>query len=161
MKKMLLKITASSLFAAAMVAVSARAQDAMPTNTPAMVNQTPILATNAPAVMDQTPIQNTSATTNAPVKKHKKHEHPMFNGKLVAVDTNAMTLTVGEHTFEISSETIITKDGAPAILSDGVVGETAGGAYKKEADGKLTRRASTLAEKPRARRRKRRRTRTP
>jgi hypothetical protein len=46
-------------------------------------------------------------------------------------------LTVGERTFEITSDTKISKDGQPAILSDGVVGEKVGGAYKKSDDGKL------------------------
>jgi hypothetical protein len=139
MKKLILKIIALSLFAAAIVATSARAQDATSTNIPAVVDQTPVVQnTNPPAVIEPVPVQNTSAPTNAPVKKHKKRDHSVFNGKLVAVDTNAMTLTVGERTFEISSETIITKDGAPAILSDGVVGEPASGAFKKDADGKLT-----------------------
>jgi Ni/Co efflux regulator RcnB len=121
MKKMMLKITALSLFAAAMVAASAsvRAQDTM--------------STNAPVVADQTSIQS----TNAPVK-HRKHDRLVFHGKLSAIDTNAMTLTVGERTFEITSETKITKDGQPATLSDGVVGEAVGGAYKKSADGTLT-----------------------
>jgi len=109
MKRHILTIAALSLFAAAIVAmpVSARAQDAA--------------ATNAPA---------------APVK-HKKHDHSVFNGKLSAIDTKAMTLTVGERTFEITSDTKITKDGKPATLADGVVGETVGGAYKKNAEGKL------------------------
>jgi hypothetical protein len=118
---MTLKIIALSLFAAAMVATPAtvRAQDA---------------ATNAPALMDQTSTQ----ITNAPVKKHKKHDRTTFSGKLTAVDTNAMTLTVGERTFEITSETIITKAGEPATLSDGATGETANVAFKKSTDGKLT-----------------------
>jgi Domain of unknown function (DUF5666) len=121
MKKMTLKIVALSLFAAAMVAtpITVRAQDAV---------------TNPPAVLDQTSTQ----TTNAPVKKHKKHDRSMFSGKLTSVDTNAMTLTVGERTFEITSETIITKAGEPATLSDGITGETASIAFKKDADGKLT-----------------------
>jgi hypothetical protein len=113
MKRTILKITALSLFAAAMVAAPmvTRAQDA--TNTPAMSGQ-------------ETPV------------KHKKHDTVSFHGKLSAIDTNAMTLTVGERTFEITSETKITKDGQPATLADGVVGEMAGGAYKKGADGKLS-----------------------
>jgi hypothetical protein len=113
MKRTILKITALSLFAAAIAAAPAvtRAQD----------------ATNAPAASDQP----------APVK-HKKHDTMPFHGKLSAIDTNSMTLTVGERTFEITSETKITKDGQPAILADGVVGEMAGGAYKKGADGKLS-----------------------
>ena len=108
MKKHILTITALSLFAAAIVAlpVSAQAQDTTSTNVPA-----------------------------APVK-HKKHDHSVFNGKLSAIDAKAMTLTVGERTFEITSETKITKDGKSATLADGLVGETVGGAYKKT-DGKL------------------------
>ncbi len=117
MKKLILKITALSLFAAAFVvaSTSARAQDAMSTNMPV-----------AP-----------ESTTNAPAKHHK-HDHSVFNGKLSAIDKNAMTLTVGERTFEVTSETKITKNGQPATLADGVVGEMVGGAYKKGADGKLT-----------------------
>jgi hypothetical protein len=121
MKKTILKITALNLLATAMVALPAtiRAQDTM--------------STNAPAAVDQTFVQ----TTNAPVI-HRKHDVLPFHGKLSAVDTNAMKLTVGERTFEITSETKITKDGQPATLADGVVGEMAGGAYKKGADGKLS-----------------------
>jgi hypothetical protein len=109
MKKHILTITALSLFAAAIVAmpVSAQAQDTTSTNAPA-----------APA-------------------KHKKHDTVPFHGKLSAIDTKAMTLTVGERTFEITSDTKITKDGKPATLADGVVSETVGGAYKKDAAGKL------------------------
>ena len=111
MTRTILKITALSLFAAAIIAAPTlmQAQD----------------ATNVPAASDQP----------APVK-HKKHDITPFHGKLSAIDTNAMTLTVGERTFEITSETKITKDGQPAVLADGVVGEMAGGAYKKGADGK-------------------------
>jgi hypothetical protein len=110
MKKMILKITAVSLFAAtlAFLPTTLCAQD---TNTPAM--------------------------SDMPVK-HKKHEVLPFHGKLAAVDTNAMTLTVGTRTFEITSDTKISKADKPATLADGVVGEMVGGAYKKGTDGKLT-----------------------
>ena len=118
MKKNILKITTLSLLAAAIIAapVIARAQDA--TNTPATSGQ-------------ETPV------------KHKKHSILPFHGTLTAIDTNAMTLTIGTRTFEITSDTKITKDGQPATLSDGVVGEMAGGAYKKGADGKLN--ATTIS----------------
>ena len=121
MKRTILKITALSLFAAAIVAAPAitRAQD----------------ATNAPASDQPAPV------------KHKKHDMTPFHGKLSAIDTNAMTLTVGERTFEITSETKITKDGQPAVLADGVVGEMAGGAYKKGADGKLDATTVSFGEK--------------
>jgi hypothetical protein len=109
MTKHILTITTLSLFTAAIIALplSAQAQEAT--------------ATNAPA---------------APVK-HKKHDHSVFNGKLGAIDTKAMTVTVGKRTFDITSDTKITKDGKPVTLADGVIGETVGGAYKKDAEGKL------------------------
>jgi hypothetical protein len=116
MMKNILKI---SLFAAAIVAAPAlsRAQD---TNAP-----TPPAA--APAAPDQ--------TTPAPAKP-KKHGL-VFRGTVSAIDTNAMTLTVETRTFDITSDTRITKDGQPATLSDGVVGEPVSGAYKKGDDDKL------------------------
>jgi hypothetical protein len=65
-----------------------------------------------------------------------------FSGKLTKVDATAKTITVenkskGDRTFEITSETKITKDGKPATLSDGVVGEPAGGTYTESSDGKM------------------------
>ena len=112
MKKNILKITACTLFAAAIIATPAlsRAQDA---------------STNAPAAApDQ---------TTPPPAKHKL----VFRGTLSAVDTNAMTLTVETRTFVITSDTKITKNGQPATLSDGVVGQPVSGAYKTGDDGKL------------------------
>jgi hypothetical protein len=112
MKKTILKITVLNIFAAAIIALPVSAQDQV----------TDTITTNAPA---------------APAK-HKKHDHSVFNGKLSAIDANAMTFTVGKQTFDVTSETKITKDGKPATLADGAVGEMAGGAYKKGADGKLS-----------------------
>ena len=111
MTKNISKITVLSLFAAALVAMPALSRAE---------------GTNAPAASDQT----------APAKP-KKHDIQPFRGKLSAVDTNAKTLTVGTLTLQITSDTKITKDGQPATLSDGVVGEPVGGVYKKTPDGKL------------------------
>jgi len=110
MKKNIAKITVLSLFAATLVAMPAlsRAQD-----------------TNASA--------SSSQTTPAP----KKHDTPPFHGKLSAVDVSAKTLTVGKLTLQVTSNTKITKDGQPATLSDGVVGQHVSGSYQKTADGKL------------------------
>lgn len=110
-----LHITAILIAASVVVPTLTRAQD---TNTV------------APTVSDQ--------STNAPAKKVRKHDHSVFTGKLTAVDTNAMTFTVGKRTFEVTSETKIEKDGQPATLSDSTLGEAAGGTYKKTDDGKLT-----------------------
>ena len=109
MTKNISKITVLTLFAAALVAmpVLSRAE-----------------GTNAPAVSDQT-------------TQPKRHDALPFHGNLKAVDTSAKTLTVGTLTLQITADTKIIKDGKPATLSDGVVGESVGGAYKKTADGKL------------------------
>jgi hypothetical protein len=111
MKKAILKITILSLFAAAFVAapLAARAQ----------------ATTNA-------------TTATATGKKAKKTAVLNFSGKVSAVDTNAMTLTVGKHVMDITSETKITADGKPATLADTTVGEAASGTYKKETGGKLS-----------------------
>jgi hypothetical protein len=110
MTKNISKITVLSLFAAALVAlpVLSRAE-----------------GTNTPAASDQT----------APAKPKKNN--PPFHGNLKAVDAGAKTLTVGTLTLQITPDTKITKDGKPATLSDGVVGEPVSGAYTKTADGKL------------------------
>ena len=94
-----------AIAAAALIAVPAlRAQDAASTNAPA-------------------------ATTPAP----KKHGVP-FHGKVTAVDTAAMTVTIGSKTYNLTSETKILKEGKPATISDITVGETLRGSYKKVAD---------------------------
>lgn len=78
-----------------------------------------------------------SDTTPATPKKHKMHGMP-FHGKLAGVDTNGMTLTVGSRTFSITSKTKITKDGQPATLADGIIGQPVTGFYRTNDDGDLT-----------------------
>jgi len=109
MKKSIAKIAVLSLFTAIMVAVPsfACAQGA---------------TTNVPS----------SGQSTAP-----KHTIIPFHGKLEAVNTNAMTLTVGNRTFQVTADTKIFKDGKPATLSEGVVGEPVRGLYKKAETGKL------------------------
>lgn len=123
MKKQIVKLTLS-LFATAIIAAPmlSRAQDN---------------GANPPAAPGQT----------EPAKP-KKHEGLVFNGKVSAVDAKAMTLTVGKRTFEVTSDTKITKDGKPAILSDIAVGDKVGGAYKKTGDGKLAATTINDAKKP-------------
>jgi Cu/Ag efflux protein CusF len=111
MKKNLVQFTIASLFAVAIVSLplAGRAAD-----------------TNAPA-----------AEQTAPAKVKKPREIMSFHGKLAAIDTNAMTFTVGKRTFAVTSETKINKDGKPATLSEAVIGESVGGAYKKGEGDKL------------------------
>jgi hypothetical protein len=54
-------------------------------------------------------------------KESKKSGVTPFHGKLKAVDTTAKTITVGELTIQITSDTKISKAGKPATLEDGVV----------------------------------------
>ena len=114
MIKPILKIGAVSLLAAAIVGLPL---------------QLPAQTTN-----------KTAATKSGAEKKDnlakKKAAHP-FHGKLAAVDKIAKTIQVGESTYQITSDTKITKAGKPAILDDGVVGEDVGGYVKPTADGKM------------------------
>jgi hypothetical protein len=115
------------LCAAALFAVPAlsRAQDT--TNAPAAAPAAEPAA--APAAPQTPPVKKKHSVTSSSTLP--------FNGTLTSMDTNAMTMTVGKRTFNMTSETIITKDGNPAVLEDGVVGGKVRGAYKKDAEGKL------------------------
>ena len=106
MKTNIVKITAVSLFAAAIMAAPATLRAAESTNAPA---------------------------SEESGSKHKKNSSDIvpFHGKVTAVDKAAMTITVGQRTFNITSTTKITKDGLPATLADATVGEEVGGAYKR------------------------------
>src|SRR6478672_10044633 len=72
----------------------------------------------------------TPATPAAP----SKPKAPGFRGTLSKVDSAAKTITVenktkGDRTFEITSDTKITKGGKPATLAAGVVGGRVCGTY--------------------------------
>lgn len=81
-------------------------------------------------------------------KGEKKEGRIPFHGKLAAVDKNAKTITVGERTFQITSETKLSKSGKPATLDDGVVGEEVAGNYQKADDGKLHAKSVRFGAKP-------------
>lgn len=107
MKKTILKATLFSLLAAALITL------------PAVSRAQDQTATNAPS------------TAPAPAKKLP------FHGKAAAVDTAAMTVTVGTLVINVTSETKISKDGKPATLEDIKVGDVVSGSYKKDDEGKL------------------------
>src|SRR5215469_16817160 len=77
------------------------------------------------------------ASTNKPAAKPIATPHIPFHGKLEAVDDTAKTITVHAHAIQVTSETIIKKDGKPAMLSEGVVGENVSGSIKRNPDGKF------------------------
>jgi hypothetical protein len=124
MIKNISKITVLSLFAATLVALPtlSRAEGA---------------GANPPAASDQTP-----------PAKSKKHEGLVFRGTVSAIDAQAMTLRVETRTFAITANTKIAKDGKPATLGDGTVGEPVSGAYTKADDGTLTATTVHFGAKP-------------
>jgi uncharacterized protein YcfJ len=109
MNKSILRLCLFGLLAAGIAGTSAhlRAQD-----------------TNHPAV-EKKPLHGRQSTVTP------------FHGNLKAVDQTAKTITVGDLTIQITSETKIDKAGKPATLQDAVVGEPASGGYTKAEDGKL------------------------
>src|SRR5471032_2539806 len=121
MKRIILTIAVCALSAAP---VLSRGQEA--------TNMVPLAPPAAPPVM-AAPVAETPAT-NAPVKPKKVNTTLVASGKADNVDTNAMTLTIGKRTFEVTSETRITKGEKPAILSDIAVDDKVGIAYKKAGD---------------------------
>src|SRR5438046_10198290 len=62
------------------------------------------------------------------VKKPNARPIP-FHGKLKAIDSAAKTISVGEQTIQVTSETKIMKTGKPATLADAAVGADVAGAY--------------------------------
>lgn len=77
-----------------------------------------------------------AADTNAPAASETPGPN-RFYGPISAVDTKALTFTVGDQTFTLTGESQITKDNKPAKITDAVVGEPARGTFTKRADGKL------------------------
>jgi hypothetical protein len=81
--------------------------------------------------------QTATNTPAATAPAHPKHGLPT-HGKVAAVDTSAMTFTIGTNTYAVTSETKISKLGKPAVLSDVAVGENVNVYYRKDDDGKST-----------------------
>jgi hypothetical protein len=118
MKRQIAKLSIFILCAAGLLASPAlsRAQDT---------------ASNAPAAKEK------KAKTEKPKNEKNQNGAHQFKGDLKAVDANAMTLSVGDLTLQVTSETKITKDGKPAQLADGVAGQPVSGTYKKSEEGKM------------------------
>jgi hypothetical protein len=95
------------------------------------------LAFVAASLLAMPAISRAADSTNAPAAGDtpKKPGSLPYHGKVTAVDSGAMTFTIGE-VYAISSTTKITKAGQPAVFADITVGESVSGSYKKSADGK-------------------------
>ncbi|MBC8097725.1 MAG: hypothetical protein H7Y43_18145 [Akkermansiaceae bacterium] len=95
--------------------------------------------------------QETNKIVEKKATKEKSAAKPgvtPFRGKLKAVDKTAKTITIGETTIQITSETKIMKEGKPATLDDTVIGEMAAGAYRKTDDGKQNATTIRFGAKP-------------
>lgn len=91
----------------------------------------------AAAIAGTTNSSRAEDTTKTPDMATEQSGPAKFYGPVTAVDTNAMTFTVGDQTFAVTSESQLTKGEKPATLADAVVGEPARGSYTKGSDGKL------------------------
>jgi hypothetical protein len=78
----------------------------------------------------------------------KKKGSPPLHGKVAAINKVAKTITVGQTTVQITSETKITKANKPATLDEGAVGEEVMILYTKADDGRKTARAVRFGPKP-------------
>jgi hypothetical protein len=80
-------------------------------------------------------------TKPAPAEKAKAEKKAPaslpFHGTLDGVDKTAMTIKVGERTFQVTSKTKISKAGKPATFDDAQPGEEVAGAYAQGEGGKL------------------------
>jgi hypothetical protein len=85
--------------------------------------------------------QDTNATNAAATNKLSTNPslRPLpLRGKVKSIDNGAMTVTVGTHAYQITSQTKLTKDGKPAVMADIVVGDNVNGLVKRETDEKWT-----------------------
>ena len=91
----------------------------------------------------------TEKVTEVPKKKVKGMP---FNGKVSGVDKPSKSITLEgkekARTFQITSETKISKDKKPATLEEVIVGDNVGGYARENAEGKLE--VVTLNLKPAA-----------
>jgi len=104
------------------------------------------LAVPVSAQSTNKPVTNEAATNGAATKP--KNERLPFKGTVDAVDKSAMTIKVGERTFQVTSGTMIIKAGKPATFDDAKTGEECGGSYKKTSGDKLELLSLRLGPKP-------------
>ena len=95
------------------------------------------------------PKEKPAASENKDVPKGEKKEGNIpFHGKLGAVDKTAKTITVGKRTFQITSDSKLSKGGKPATLDDAVVGEEVSGNYQTSDAGKWSVKTVRFGPKP-------------
>ncbi len=93
-----------------------------------------IAAPDALRAQTTPPTTSDAPAATAPVKKKKGLS---VSGKTTAIDTTAMTITVKDQTFNITSTTKILKNEKATTLGEIKVGEMVRVIYKKDASGTL------------------------
>jgi len=89
------------------------------------------------------------AAGSAPEKPPQSHNRPPpFRGTVAAVDKAAKTVTVGERTFHISSETKLFNGNRPGTLDEIKAGDPISGNFVKGKDGKLTAKTIRFGARP-------------
>ena len=101
------------------------------------IRKTLMFSLVAVALMAAPAISRAQDSNSAPAAADSTSKKLPFHGKAAAVDTAAMTLTVGTMVINVTSDTRISKNGKPATLEDIKEGDAVSGSYVKGDDGKL------------------------
>jgi hypothetical protein len=104
----------------------------------------------AAALVATPAISRAEDSTNTPAATPSKKHSNALHGKVVSVDSAAMTFIVGESTITVTSETKIFKDGQPAVFADITAGENVSIAYKKDDAGKMNATSVRIGQKKKA-----------
>ncbi|HAB16665.1 MAG TPA: hypothetical protein PLX89_22690 [Verrucomicrobiota bacterium] len=106
--------------------------------------------------------ESTSASSTAPAEARsdsaksdtiaKKSNRPVpFRGKVAAVDSQQMTITLSgpkQRVFVLTTDSKVEKDGKPAVFADIALGDEARGLYQNEDGGKLVVVKASFGPKP-------------
>ena len=89
--------------------------------------------------------------TASPAEKTTTARAVPFHGTISAADQTAKTFTIAgkekSRVFKVTDKTVITKNGAPATMTDIVANEQVSGSYWKAADGSLEAKTVKLGAK--------------
>jgi hypothetical protein len=130
MIKSMLKLGAFTLLLASLTGVPALLQ--------AQTNVNAAPAPEKKAAPEKKPAAGKKKSADKNKAAQKKPKTMPFDGTLTALDKVVKTITVGERTFQITSETRLYKGAkTPATLEEGVVGEPVRGSYEQGPEGKL------------------------
>src|SRR4051812_27572637 len=96
-----------------------------------------VLTLCAAAVIAVPTLSRAGDQANMGAETPKKADMVVYKGDVKSVDADAKTVTVGDLTLKISSDTKLTKDGQATTLADIKAGDSIHGHYRKADDGTL------------------------